>query len=81
MQFMPSTWREYGLRGNIHDPHDAILGAANYLHAAGAPGDIGRALYAYNPSPYYVDAVLRLQRRPKSDSTKLIAASSCQRTR
>jgi membrane-bound lytic murein transglycosylase B len=63
MQFMPSTWRAYGLGGDIHDPHDAILAAANYLHAAGAPRNLRRALYAYNPSPAYVDAVLRYARR------------------
>ena len=39
MQFIPSTWRAYGMGGDIHDPHDAILGAANYLHASGARGD------------------------------------------
>jgi membrane-bound lytic murein transglycosylase B len=59
MQFIPSTWRAYGLGGNVHDPHDAILGAANYLHANGAPGDYYSALYHYNPSRLYVDAVLR----------------------
>jgi soluble lytic murein transglycosylase-like protein len=59
MQFIPSTWRVYGLGGDVHDPHDAILGAANYLHANGAPADYTRALYHYNPSPLYVDAVLR----------------------
>jgi soluble lytic murein transglycosylase-like protein len=59
MQFIPSTWRVYGLDGDVHDPHDAILGAANYLHANGAPADYTRALYHYNPSPLYVDAVLR----------------------
>ena len=37
MQFLPDTWRRYGLGGDVHDPHDAILGAANYLHANGAP--------------------------------------------
>ncbi len=63
MQFMPATWRRYGLGGNVHDPHDAILGAANYLHASGAPRDLRRALYAYNPSTAYVDAVLRYARR------------------
>ena len=63
MQFEPSTWRQYGLGGNIHDPHDAILGAANYLARSGAPGSYHRALYAYNPSPLYVDAVLRYARR------------------
>ena len=50
MQFLPSTWRAYGLGGDVHDAHDAILGAANYLHANGAPGDYRRALSSYNPS-------------------------------
>ena len=59
MQFITSTWRAYGLGGNVHAPHDAILGAANYLHANGAPADYARALYHYNPSRLYVDAVLR----------------------
>ena len=67
MQFIPSTWRVYGLGGNVHDPHDAILGAANYLHANGAPHDYPRALYRYNPSRLYVDAVLRYARLIKSD--------------
>jgi membrane-bound lytic murein transglycosylase B len=57
MQFMPATWRAYGLRGNVHDPRDAILGAANYLRASGAARDLRRALYAYNHSTRYVDAV------------------------
>jgi membrane-bound lytic murein transglycosylase B len=63
MQFMPATWAHYGLGGSVHDAHDAILGAANYLHATGAPRNIRRALHAYNPSPAYVDAVLRYARR------------------
>jgi len=62
MQFMPATWRAYGMGGNIKDPRDAILGAANYLHANGAPSSYARALYRYNPSPLYVDAVLRYAR-------------------
>jgi hypothetical protein len=67
MQFLPSTWRAYGLGGNVHDPQDAILGAANYLHASGAPRDYRRALYAYNPVNAYVEAVLRYAERMKSD--------------
>jgi membrane-bound lytic murein transglycosylase B len=67
MQFMPATWRAYGLGGDIHDPHDAILGAANYLRASGARHDIRRALHAYNPSPSYVDAVLRYARQIGAD--------------
>jgi membrane-bound lytic murein transglycosylase B len=67
MQFLPSEWRTYGLGGNVHDPHDAILGAANFLHAAGARRSLARALHAYNPSRLYVDAVLRYARRMRVD--------------
>jgi membrane-bound lytic murein transglycosylase B len=73
MQFMPATWRAYGLGGNVHDPHDAILGAANYLRASGAPRRMRRALYAYNPSTAYVDAVLRYARRIGADRTSFFA--------
>ena len=62
MQFIPSTWRIYGNRGDIHDPHDAILAAARLLHANGAPGRYGPALRAYNDSGLYVDAVTRYAR-------------------
>ena len=69
MQFIPSTWATYGMGGNIRDPHDAILGAANYLHANGAPRDVPGALYHYNPSSHYVNAVMayasRIQRDPR----------------
>ena len=70
MQFLPATWRAYGLGGDVHDPHDAILGAANLLHASGAPTDNRRALFAYNHSTLYVDAVLAyarvLHRHPRA---------------
>ena len=67
MQFLPDTWRRYGLGGDVHDPHDAILGAANYLHANGAPRRTWNALWHYNPSRLYVDAVLRTRRRIRAD--------------
>ena len=67
MQFLPSTWRVYGLGGDVHDPHDAILGAANYLRASGAPRNLRRALYAYNHSTLYVDAVLAYARTMRRD--------------
>jgi soluble lytic murein transglycosylase-like protein len=73
MQFIPATWRAYGLGGNIHDPHDAILGAANYLHASGAPKDERGALYHYNPSPHYVSAILRYARRVRTDARAFYA--------
>ena len=60
MQFIPSTWRIYGNGGNIQDPHDAILGAANLLRAQrGAAVGTARALRAYNDSGLYVDAPSR----------------------
>jgi Transglycosylase SLT domain len=67
MQFIPATWDAYGMGGDVHDPRDAILGAANYLHASGAPQNNRRALYAYNPSWSYVNAVLRYVQRMRRD--------------
>jgi membrane-bound lytic murein transglycosylase B len=78
MQFLPSTWRAYGLGGDVHDPHDAILGAANYLHANGAPENYRRALYRYNPSSLYVDAVLRYARRVRADPRAFLVLYSRQ---
>jgi soluble lytic murein transglycosylase-like protein len=78
MQFIPSTWAAYGLGGDIRDPRDAILGAANYLHANGAPRDYPRALYRYNPSRLYVDAVLRYARLIARDRRWLYAFYSWQ---
>jgi membrane-bound lytic murein transglycosylase B len=62
MQFIPSTWRIYGNGGDINDPHDAILAAANLLHHNGAPPRYSQALRAYNDSGLYVDAVTRYAR-------------------
>jgi hypothetical protein len=67
MQFEPATWRAYGLGGNVHDPHDAILGAANYLAANHAVTRARDALYHYNPSRLYVDAVARYAKRIARD--------------
>jgi len=72
MQFLPSTWRRYGLGGNVHDPHDAILGAANYLRANGGAHDARRALFAYNHSTLYVDAVINLAHRMRAVPTAFL---------
>jgi SLT domain-containing protein len=56
MQFMPATWASYG-RGDVNNPHDAILAAGRYLRTHGAPQNMTRAIYAYNPSNLYVRAV------------------------
>jgi membrane-bound lytic murein transglycosylase B len=63
MQFIPSTWAAFGMGGDVRDPHDAILGAANYLRSSGAPGNYRRALFAYNPSSLYVNSVRAYARR------------------
>ena len=73
MQFIPATWAAYGLGGDVRDPRDAILGAANYLHANGAPADEARALVRYNPSLAYVRAVRRYARRIRSDPNAFYA--------
>jgi len=56
MQFIPSTWARYG-QGDINDPRDSIFAAARYLKAAGAPGNMPKALYAYNHSDRYVRGI------------------------
>ena len=64
MQFMPSTWLQYGvdaLNAGYADPYnpvDAIFAAARYLRAAGAATDLRAAILAYNHSEEYVESVL-----------------------
>jgi hypothetical protein len=64
MQFMPETWRRYGVDANgagyadPYNPVDAIFAAARYLDAAGASKNLPRAIYAYNHSAEYVESVL-----------------------
>jgi len=64
MQFMPETWSGYGVDANgdgkadPYAPEDAIFAAANYLRAAGAPGDWYSAVFAYNHADWYVAEVL-----------------------
>jgi membrane-bound lytic murein transglycosylase B len=59
MQFLPSSWDAFGEGGDVHDPRDAILAAGRYLAAAGAPHDMRAAVFAYNHSDAYVDAITR----------------------
>ncbi|MBC6458793.1 lytic transglycosylase domain-containing protein [Actinomadura sp. HBU206391] len=69
MQFMPATWRAYGVdgdgdrRADIMNPYDAVPSAAKYLCANGA-GRGGQSLYkavfAYNHAHWYVRDVLEL---------------------
>ena len=61
MQFLPSTWAEpgIGLGGDIRDPRSAIEAAARYLVRRGGLRDIRRALWGYNNSADYGEAVLQ----------------------
>lgn len=56
MQFMPPTWAAYG-QGDVNDYRDSIMGAANYLKASGAPANMDKAIWHYNHSDFYVNAV------------------------
>ncbi|MEM0138537.1 MAG: lytic transglycosylase domain-containing protein [Thermoplasmatales archaeon] len=57
MQFLPSTWAEYGA-GSVFDLRDSIMAAARMLRANGAPGDWLAAVYQYNHSRDYVREVV-----------------------
>lgn len=57
MQFLPTTWDLYGEGGDIEDVGDAVMAAARLLRANGAPQDMSDALWHYNPSTRYVEAV------------------------
>ncbi|GII76401.1 hypothetical protein Sru01_13830 [Sphaerisporangium rufum] len=67
MQFMPATWRAYGMDGDgdgkkdIWSAYDAVPAAAGYLCANGAAGGGARlrgAVFRYNHSWDYVNKVL-----------------------
>ncbi|HUR87317.1 MAG TPA: lytic murein transglycosylase [Solirubrobacteraceae bacterium] len=64
MQFIPSSWKQFGVDANgdskkdPYNPVDAIFAAARYLKAAGADQDLRRAIFAYNHADWYVESVL-----------------------
>ncbi len=69
MQFLPSTWQEWGITAfgetgtpEINDPFDAVPAAARLLCAAGAGSASGLrgAIFAYNHATWYVSEVLAL---------------------
>ena len=70
MQFLPSTWQQWGIDGfgqtgppNIMNPFDAVPSAARLLCADGAAGGgqgLRAAIFDYNHATWYVDEVLTL---------------------
>jgi len=69
MQFLPSSWRAYGVDANNdgrkdpYNPLDAVCAAGRYLKAAGAEDDLRTAIFAYNHADWYVDEVLLVARQ------------------
>lgn len=59
MQFLPSTWAEYG-SGSPFDPEAAIYAAAKMLAADGGATNIQGAIYDYNHANWYVDEVISI---------------------
>jgi hypothetical protein len=69
MQFIPSTWAEWGIDGfgpagppDIMNPLDAVPSAARLLCASGGGNSttLRGAIFAYNHADWYVDEVLAL---------------------
>jgi hypothetical protein len=64
MQFLPSTWKKYGVdatdtgSADPYNPVDAIFAAAKYLSAAGASKNLANAIFSYNHASWYVQSVL-----------------------
>lgn len=64
MQFMPDTWRRYGVRtqgrgtASPYNPRDAIFAAARLLAANGGKHHLRRAIFAYDHAGWYVEEVL-----------------------
>jgi hypothetical protein len=68
MQFLPSTWAEPGIgKGDIRAPRDAIHAAARYLVRRGGPDNLKQALWGYNNSDHYGNAVLHYAAVMKAD--------------
>ena len=83
MQFLASTWAEYGVDGDGDgaldrwDPADAIFAAANFLRSNGAPDDYERALLAYNDAGWYVSEVETWARRYSAPAAESSFPSPC----
>jgi hypothetical protein len=76
MQFLPSTWAEWGISAfggpnppDVWSPLDAVPSAARYLCAAGGatPAGLPGAIFAYNHADWYVTEVLALARAYAQD--------------
>ncbi len=78
MQFLPSTWAEWGVDGfgppgppDVMNPFDAVPSAARMLcadgAAAGTQAGLRRAIFDYNHADWYVNEVLALAAQYAAD--------------
>jgi membrane-bound lytic murein transglycosylase B len=77
MQFLPSTWQQWGIDAfgetgppDIMDPYDAVPSAARMLCADGAASggtSLDNAIYDYNHADWYVREVLALAAQYAAD--------------
>lgn len=77
MQFLPSTWKIWGIDGfgqtgppDVMNPYDAVPSAARMLCADGAAAGgaaLSRAIFDYNHASWYVTEVLALARQYARD--------------
>jgi hypothetical protein len=80
MQFIPSSWKAYGVDANRdghrdpYNPVDAIFAAARYLKAAGGEKDVRKAVFAYNHADWYVDSVMMRARLIGGLPTNLVGS-------
>ena len=58
MQFLPATFARYGAGGDIRSFHDSIMAAGRYLAASGFAGNRDHAIWRYNNSNRYVQAII-----------------------
>jgi hypothetical protein len=84
MQFMPPSWRAFGIDADgdgvadVMNPVDAVHSAAVYLcrHGGGNPATLRDAIFAYNRAGWYVDLVLGHAARYGVASTAPLSADA-----
>ena len=82
MQFIPGTWKAFGVDGNgdgkkdRYDPADAIPAAARYLKHNGAPNRMRTAIFAYNHLVSYVNNVLSTAQGYASGTFDVVQANT-----
>ncbi|WP_345475486.1 NlpC/P60 family protein [Actinoallomurus oryzae] len=81
MQFIPGTWKMFGVDGNNdgkkdrYDPADAIPAAARLLKHDGAPTHMRSAIFAYNHLVSYVNNVLSTAQKYASGTFNVVQAN------